>query len=483
MVGEQKLQPIPQPPGLPIVGNINDIDPELPLLSVMNLADQYGEIFKLSLMGKERMIYTTVALLNEVCDEKRFNKAIAGPLQQVRNGTGGKLLSQPIAEHIASRVVRFCSLIDTRILVPAFGPMSIRNMFDDMKDIASQLVLKWARHGPEYRIPVTDDFTRLTLDTIALCAMGYRFNSFYKDEMHPFVDAMVDFLTESGARGQRPGFLAPFYRRQEYKYQEDIEYMRKLSLELVQNRKDHPQPDKKDLLNAMINGRDAKTGEGLSDENIVSNMITFLIAGHETTSGLLSFAFYYLAKNPEYYRKAQEEVDAVVGDSPITVDHMTKLPYLNAILRETLRLQPTAPGFTVEPKQDEVIGGKYFVPKGAPLQAILPKIHRDPAVYGEDANEFKPERMLDENFSKLPPNAWKPFGNGMRACIGRPFAWQEALLVAAMLLQYFNVAPDDPQYNLHIKQSLTIKPKEFYMRATLRNDLTPHSWSALCRQE
>lgn len=114
MVGEQKLQPIPQPPGLPIVGNINDIDPELPLLSVMNLADQYGEIFKLSLMGKERMIYTTVALLNEVCDEKRFNKAIAGPLQQVRNGTGGKLLSQPIAEHIASRVVRFCSLIDTR---------------------------------------------------------------------------------------------------------------------------------------------------------------------------------------------------------------------------------------------------------------------------------------------------------------------------------------------------------------------------------
>lgn len=151
--------------------------------------------------------------------------------------------------------------------------MSIRNMFDDMKDIASQLVLKWARHGPEYRIPVTDDFTRLTLDTIALCAMGYRFNSFYKDEMHPFVDAMVDFLTESGARGQRPGFLAPFYRRQEYKYQEDIEYMRKLSLELVQNRKDHPQPDKKDLLNAMINGRDAKTGEGLSDENIVSNMM------------------------------------------------------------------------------------------------------------------------------------------------------------------------------------------------------------------
>lgn len=74
--------------------------------------------------------------------------------------------------------------------MPAFGPLAITDMFDEMHDIATQLVLKWARKGPEYRTPATEDFTRLTLDTIALCAMDYRFSSFYQDEMHPFVQAM-----------------------------------------------------------------------------------------------------------------------------------------------------------------------------------------------------------------------------------------------------------------------------------------------------
>ena len=73
-------------------------------------------------------------------------------------------------------------------------------MFTEMHDVASQLVLKWARMGPSYRIPVTADFTRLTLDTIALCTMDYRFNSFYQDAMHPFVEAMNTSLTASSDR-------------------------------------------------------------------------------------------------------------------------------------------------------------------------------------------------------------------------------------------------------------------------------------------
>jgi cytochrome P450/NADPH-cytochrome P450 reductase len=83
--------------------------------------------------------------------------------------------------------------------------------------------------------------------------------------------------------------------------------------------------------------------------------------------------------------------------------------------------------------------------------------------------------MLDENFDRLNkefPNCWKPFGNGIRACIGRPFAWQEALLVIAMLLQNFNFVMHDPNYQLQIKQTLTIKPKGFYMRAILRNGVS-----------
>lgn len=210
----------------------------------------------------------------------------------------------------------------------------------------------------------------------------------------------------------------------------------------------------------------------------MDNMITFLIAGHETTSGLLSFTFYYLLKNPAAYEKAQQEVDTVIGKGPITVDHLSKLPYLNAVLRESLRLSPTAPAITLTAKHDTVLAGKYPVKAGSPISAFLPMLHRDPIAYGEDAEEFRPERMLDEEFdrrNKEFPNCWKPFGNGMRACIGRPFAWQESLLVLSILLQTFNFSMDDASYQLQLKQALTIKPKDFYMRAHLRNGVSATS--------
>ncbi|KAG4439164.1 hypothetical protein IFR05_005363 [Cadophora sp. M221] len=462
-------EPIPGPPGLPLLGNINDVDPTDSTASLCRLAETYGPIYKLSLGGSDKIFISTHELLDEVCDEKRFTKIVSGALDQIRNGVRDGLFTAYPGEHNWE--------VAHRVLMPAFGPLSIRSMFDEMHDIASQLVVKWARFGPKERINVPDDFTRLTLDSIALCAMDTRFNSFYREDMHPFIDAMVGLLQESGARARRPAVANYFYRSAQKQYDSDIVLLKKVAAEVVAERKSNPN-EKKDLLNAMIKGRDPKTGEGLTEESILNNMITFLIAGHETTSGLLSFLFYYLLKNPGAYQTAQRQVDEVVGRGPITVDHMSKLPYIEACLRETLRLRPTAPAFTLQPLPDSpdeftTLSGKYQVKKGQPIIALLHSIHRDPAVFGADAEAFKPERMLDDPFSRLPNNSWKPFGNGMRGCIGRPFAWQEAILTTAMLLQTFNFRLDDPSYTLQIKQTLTIKPKDFFMHASLREHIDP----------
>jgi cytochrome P450 / NADPH-cytochrome P450 reductase len=203
-------------------------------------------------------------------------------------------------------------------------------MFPEMHDIATQLAMKWARHGPKTRIMVTDDFTRLALDTIALCAMDFRFNSYYHEEMHPFIKAMGDFLIECGNRNRRPPFASFFFRKAEAKFWADIELMRKTSDEVLQARKQNPS-DRKDLLSAMLNGVDPKTGQKMSDSSITDNLITFLIAGHETTSGLLSFAFYELLKNPAAMRRAQQEVDDTLGRNPINVEDLPKLPYIAAV--------------------------------------------------------------------------------------------------------------------------------------------------------
>lgn len=354
--------------------------------------------------------------------------------------------------------------------------LSLTKLVTEMHDIATQLVLKWARKGPENRIPVTDDFTRLTLDTIALCAMGYRFNSFYQDDMHPFVKAMTNSL----AAGNGPSTLWDVFKAikggTSQTVLDDKKLMHDVAADLVKFRRDNP-IEKKDLLNAMINGKDPRTGEGMRDELISANMITFLVAGHETTSGLLSFAFMQLLKNPAAYRAAKNEVDRVVGKNKIRLEHMKDLKYLSAVLRETLRLSPTVPAFVRqvrdENKEDPPSVGGYEIKRDSKIIALISKAQQDPEVYGEDAKEFKPERMLDEQFEKLPKSAWKPFGTGMRACIGRPFAWQEALLATALILQVFDLKLDNPSYEPRVKQTLTIKPRDFYMRATLREGMDP----------
>lgn len=119
----------------------------------------------------------------------------------------------------------------------------------------------------------------------------------------------------------------------------------------------------------------------------------------------------HMLLNPRTLFEAQQEVDRVVGRGKVLPKHMSQLHYINAVLRETLRLSPTAPGFfrakrPEKEQEDRVLGGKYAMPQDGVL-CLMTKIHRDPKVWGEDAEQFKPERMLDGKFENLPKNAWK----------------------------------------------------------------------------
>ncbi|KAF7976157.1 hypothetical protein HWV62_7475 [Athelia sp. TMB] len=420
-------------------------------------------------MGHRVLFANSYALQNELSDEKRFKKKIGASLNEVRNLTGDGLFTAHNDEPNWA--------IAHRLLMPAFGPSAIRDMFPGMQDIADQMLLKWERFGPDTLIDPTDDFTRLALDTLALCTTSYRLNSFYSEQHPPFGTAMGDFLKECFLRTNRPSVVQALMPGTTAKYVDDIKYMTEVATKIVAERKAHP-IESKDSLNTMLNGRDPKTGEGLSDEAIINNLLVFLIAGHETSSATLSFIIYYILKNPEVMRKLRDEVDSVCGVERIRADHLAKLPYLAAIMRETLRLQPPAVARAVYSEVDTTVcGGKYAVKANQVVAIQSWCAMKDPALWGEDAKEFKPERMLDGKFEALAPNAWQPFGFGMRACIGRPFAWQEILLAIASITQKFDLTMEDPSYTLELKQSLTIKPKDFRIRAVPRS--TIHRISAI----
>ncbi|KAH9850173.1 bifunctional P-450/NADPH-P450 reductase [Lenzites betulinus] len=457
--------PIPTPPAVPFLGHVNTIDKDLPIRSLDLLAHQYGEIYQLNVLGQcdKRVFANSYALQNELSDEKRFSKKISSNLNEVRNAAGDGLFTAHVPREQNWYIAH-------RLLMPCFNAANVYGMTDDMMDIISQLVLKWDRFGSKEVIDPAVDFTRLTLDAISLCAMSYRLNSFYRDDLPPFAHAMVDFLLESGKRANRPTIVQSMMTGTNAKYEEDQKIMGDLVNTILEDRRTHP-TDKRDILSVMMTGKDKITGLGLSDDSIKYNLLTFLIAGHETTSGMLTFTVYYLLKNPEALRKLREEIDTKIGDRPATAQDVGKLPYLIAVLRESLRLGPTAPARTVTPLEDTTLGGgKYFVEKGTSVIINTYNAQRDTAVWGEDAEKFRPERMLDGKFEALPPNAWQPFGFGMRGCIGRPFAWQEAQLAIITVLQHFDLVMHDPTYELELKQTLTIKPHNFAIHALPRKD-------------
>ena len=461
MTTAPNLQPIPQPKGDPFIGNLRTVDGDAPIQGFMRLARIHGPIFQLEFFGTTLVVVSSQELVNEVCDEARFDKRVAGALKNIRDFAGDGLFTARTEEPNWATA--------HRLLMPAFGPIGMRGMFDRMLDIADQMCLRWERFGADSVIEVSEDMTRMTLDTIALCAFDYRFNSFYQREMHPFIGAMVEALAEAGARTRRPEIASKLLLRTRRAYEDDLALMRKVADGLIAERKRDPDGvQKKDLLGLMLQGRDPVTGQGLSDENIRYQLVTFLIAGHETTSGLLSFATYFLLKNPAVLAKARAEVDAVLGDEMPRPEHIGKLRYIEQLLMESLRIWPTAPAFSLRSNGDTVIGGRWALSRRDTVMVLTPMLHRDPAVWGDDAEAFRPERFAPEALSALPPNAWKPFGNGQRACIGRPFAMQEAVLLVAMILQRFDLVEHDPSYQLQVGETLTLKPHGFQIRVKRR---------------
>ena len=459
-----EIADLPGPKGVPVLGNIFDIDLHNPIQALITMAKEYGPIFKLSAPAGTQVIVCGRELVDEVCDDSRFDKLLGRGLVEMAKGVAGHGLFTAQTEDPRWQRAH-------AILMAPFSMQAMEQYVPKMQDIADQLISKWDRLNPGDYVDVPADMTNLTLDTIALCGFGYRFNSFYRETPHPFVSAMMRTLLESQTRGREMPIKTRFRVRAKRQLEDDQAYMDGLVNSIITERKQQGDAaDNTDLLGRMLEGRDPQTGEGLDDENIRNQCITFLIAGHETTSGLLSFAIYFLLKNPDVLQRARAEVDEVLGGTLApTFEQIHRLTYVTQVLNEALRLWPTAAGFNRYPREDTVIGGRYQLPAGTPLIVMAPALHRDTSVWGPDAEEFNPDHVAPDKLGALPPNAFKPFGTGQRACIGRAFAMQEAILVLGLLLQRFDFV-DAFDYELKIKTTLTIKPDEMRIQVVPRPD-------------
>jgi len=197
---------------------------------------------------------------------------------------------------------------------------------------------------------------------------------------------------------------------------------------------------KNDLLSRFLCMTDEETGQPFTDKYLRDILLNFVIAGRDTTAILLSWTFYLLTQYPEVEEKVIDEIeDKLHGNLP-TWEILKDMPYLKAVLDETLRLYPPVPSNIKQAVQDDMIPGGYFVSKGTEVQFNAYTIHRSKTLWGKDAEEFKPERWLAEDFAKkIHPYQYLPFHAGPRLCLGMNMAFLEAKLIACVILQKFRV--------------------------------------------
>lgn len=307
--------------------------------------------------------------------------------------------------------------------------------------IAQETIRVLEQFSPEESVDIVDWTTRLTFETIGRIGFGYEFGMLQGRDapLHPFIQAMAYCLNHAIARIQEPAFMKRLPLERNRRFDRDRQLMNDIVDQVIAERKNSPDAKDmhKDLLGFMLNARD-EHDLGLSDENVRYQVVTFLIAGHDTTANTLAWALYELSRHPDVEQKMLQEIVnvGITHDKLPTVEQISQLKYMHQVLKETLRRYPPVRTIGKYCKKDCVVPGGYKIKAGSMVSVNIYSMHLNPKVY-PDPYRFDPDRWTPEEEQKRSRFAWLPFSTGPRACIGQAFALQEAKIVLAMLLHRF----------------------------------------------
>ncbi len=458
--------PLPHPRWrLPLLGDLLTMNPIKPTQTSMRDAQQLGPIFERLIVNWPMIVVTGADLIAEVNDETNWTKHVGVVFKKIRPVARDGLFTAYNHEPNWAKA--------HNILAPAFTKEAMRGYHATMSQVADELVAHWAQHA-DRGVDVAEDMNKLTLEIISRAGFDYTFDSFASSSSDPFVEAMLRGMTYINRNANLPPLLQKTLGRgAAAQHKRDIAYMHKVVDEVIAARRaSGTLGQHNDLLDRMLTVPDPDTGEQLDLVNVRNQILTFMVAGHETSAGVLAFALYELTRRPHLLEKARAEVDERFGrgDNPdIAFDDVAKLRYLRRVVDETLRLWPIAPGYFREARHDGVtIGDGYRFDRGDWVFVLTLQAQRDKATWGPTAEGFDPDRWLPERLRELPHNrVYKPFGTGTRACIGRQFAQHEIILSLARILLAFDLTPE-PDYQLDVAEQITLKPAGFRLRPTPR---------------
>lgn len=409
----------PGPRGLPILGMALRIRKD-PLTMLRRLAREYGDIVSIPVMGQSRLLVSRPEYIQQVLllQHAKFHKS------ELTKLAVGPLLGQGllISEGDFWRRQR-------RLAQPAFHRSRTNVYAPAMLACARNQMSRW-RDGETRN--VAEAMMELTLEA----AVRTLFGTALPGEADGVGRAMTFLMRYSLRRARSPwriprSWPTPKNRRAT----REFEFMDSLVYRIISERQGPNRAQRDGDLLSLLMGAMDEDGSQMSPQQLRDETMTLFVAGHETTALTLSWTWYLLSENPEVERKLHEELKTVLGGRSPEAASLERLPYLHAVVQESLRVYPPAYIMARTAIAPFSLGG-YDFPAGTTVLASQWVTHRDPR-YFDAPEKFLPERWLDGLEGRLPPGAYFPFGDGPRRCIGQGFALLESSLVLAEIAQKF----------------------------------------------
>ena len=354
-----------------------------------------------------------------------------------------------------------------RLAQPAFHRARIAGFVDTMVRATSERLAGWERHAARGEpFDVAAEMSELTLRVVGRTLFGGDLSGQAAAVGRALHDAL-EFTADRSMRYLALPLALPIRRHRVFR-RARAELDRVVYDVIDARRRNGVRDD--DLLGMLMSARDEETGEGMTPRQLRDEVMTFFLAGHETTAVALAWTWYLLAGHPEVASRLRDEIAGVLADRPPTLEDMPRLPLVRQVVEEDMRLYPPVWGIGRQALRDDTIGG-YAIPAGSVVNASPYVTHRHPAFW-PDPERFDPERFAPEVASRRPRFAYFPFSGGPRLCIGETFALVEAQIVVAMVMQRYRLGLL-PGHVVVPQVHLTLRPRGGLPMTAERAPLAP----------
>ena len=458
--GKQPLvipEELPGPRGLPVLGNLHQIETRKFHLILEDWQRQYGDVYQIALGAERAVVIADPEMVQSILVERPDRFARLAGIRQTIEEMGIEGLFSVEGEQWRRH---------RQLAKGAFDVRHLQDFFPITRKVTQRLHRRWQQLA-EQQIPLDAqrELMRYTVDITTNLAFGYDMNTLEEegDRIQQHLERIFPMIAFRAFMPVRYwNYLKlPADRALETSLAELRVSVNRFVEHARQQLADTPilleRPQ--NLLQALLAAQGSEDIE-LSDSEIYGNVFTFLLAGEDTTANSMAWMMYFMAKYPEVQRQMQAEADSVLMDAATVTEYeqIRELRYIEAVAHETMRFKPVATFLALQALKDVTVD-HLQIPEGTPLFLLLRPKGLEDTEFAEAA-EFKPERWLNYSRQENPHHriSFLPFGAGPRLCPGRSLALHEIKMAVSMICRHFDVVRTEPEQKIEERFIFTMMP-------------------------